>query len=104
MSKTHPIRGRTLLMYVKFCSGPTPIYAPPGCAICFSLSTMCRYGVSFELKLPEWKYPPGSEISSLIFEKSAAHNDSGDPFGEGSGGIGFCATGGVAGGAAGGVC
>jgi hypothetical protein len=58
MSTMNAMRGRIFAMYVKFCSGPTPTYAPPPTPNSWKPETTCRYEVSFDVKLSEWKNPP----------------------------------------------
>src|SRR5262245_31823944 len=53
--------GLVSAMYVKFCSGPTPMYAPSRFAFFASDAATWRYEVSFEIVLSEKKGPSGSE-------------------------------------------
>src|SRR5580704_5538453 len=59
MSTMNATRGFISAMYVKFCSGPTPMYAPPDAFA--SASAGWRYEVSFEMMLSEMKSLSGSE-------------------------------------------
>ncbi len=49
MSTRNAIFGFSIAMYEKFCSGPTPMYAPPCCPCFARLGPTCRYDVSFEM-------------------------------------------------------
>src|SRR4029450_1092767 len=58
--------------YVKFWSGPTPIYTPSGFVFRRSSGITCWKLVSLETKLSERKKPPGSEKSFTIRQNSAS--------------------------------
>lgn len=57
---------------MKFCSGPTPMYAPPGAPSFDSDEATCRYEVSLEMALSEMKGPSGSESAPTVSEKAEA--------------------------------
>src|SRR5512132_2644586 len=70
MSRMNASFGRVSAMYVKLCSGPTPMYAPPGEASRASGSATWRYDVSLEMVLSEKNGPSGSE-SAVTFSPKA---------------------------------
>src|SRR5690348_4657736 len=61
MSRMKATFGLVSAMYVKFCSGPTPMYAPPGVAVFERPCETWRYDVSLEIVLSEKNGPSGSE-------------------------------------------
>src|SRR3954462_11196895 len=61
MSTMNATTGRGSAMYVKFCSGPTPMYAPPGAVVFARSDETWRYDVSLEIVLSEKNGPSGSE-------------------------------------------
>src|SRR4051812_30134999 len=70
ISRMNASLGRVSAMYVKLCSGPTPMYAPPGEASLARGSATWRYEVSLEMVLSEKKGPSGSE-SAVTFSPKA---------------------------------
>src|SRR5688572_28807848 len=63
MSTMKAMRGLSAMRYVKFWSGATPRYTPPGRMVRWSSGMTYMNDVSFETKLSERKNPPGSENS-----------------------------------------
>ena len=48
-------RGCSAAMYVKFCSGPTPTYTPPGGLVTRKRAITCCSPISFDTKFSERK-------------------------------------------------
>jgi hypothetical protein len=62
MSTMNAMRGLNATRYVKFCSGPTPMYALVGLIRDSSAGITCCSAVSLETKLLDLKNPSSSDI------------------------------------------
>ena len=70
MSTMNTIRGLTAAMYVKFCSGPTPMYTRPGLTVRVSSGMTYCIQISFDSRLSERNQPSGSDNSVTSFQYS----------------------------------
>jgi hypothetical protein len=70
MSVMNAMRDFIASMYVKFCSGPTPRYTPPGLTFFSSSGTSRANTISLDSTLSDRKVPSGSEMSLVSFQNS----------------------------------